>query len=404
MSATASVSDIVAPKLGYGISDADQHFYEAPDSITKYLDPTYRHAFRWIDLDGRRSLLLNNKLYTLIPNPTYDPVGSPGAMAEYFRGHNPEGKTVKELCGPLQPLEQSFRYREPRMQVLDQQGVDFCIMLPTQALGLEEMLWEDPGAVVACMRSLNRWTHEEWSWNVDDRVVVTGVITLIDPVEAERELETLIEQGCKVIGMRPGPVKVPGHSYSIGDPMYDRFWARCAEAGVIVGIHAADTSYSTQQAMWGETGKVGWKQTPLAEIMAVHTERPIFDTMAAMISHGVFDRHPKLKVAVLELGTGWIPELFRRMKIAYGKMPQTFAQDPIQNFVDHVWVMPFAEDDVADLVRYLPIENVIYGSDWPHPEGLADPEDYVFDLQAFTPAEQKLIMRDNLRKLAGLPV
>jgi predicted TIM-barrel fold metal-dependent hydrolase len=55
-------------------------------------------------------------------------------------------------------------------------------------------------------------------------------------------------------------------------------------------------------------------------------------------------------------------------------------------------------------VRYLPIENVIYGSDWPHPEGLADPEDYVFDLQAFTPAEQKLIMRDNLRKLAGLPV
>ena len=82
MSATAAVSDIVAPKLGYGISDADQHFYEAPDSITKYLDPAYRHAFRWIDIDGRRSLLLNNKLYTLIPNPTYDPVGSPCAMSD----------------------------------------------------------------------------------------------------------------------------------------------------------------------------------------------------------------------------------------------------------------------------------------------------------------------------------
>jgi predicted TIM-barrel fold metal-dependent hydrolase len=66
--------------------------------------------------------------------------------------------------------------------------------------------------------------------------------------------------------------------------------------------------------------------------------------------------------------------------------------------------MPFAEDDVVELVKHLPIENVIYGSDWPHPEGLAEPEDYIFDLKSFTPAEQRLIMRDNLRKMAGLPV
>jgi hypothetical protein len=273
MSAPAPVSAIVAPKLGYGISDADQHFYEAPDSITRYLDPAYRHAFRWIDLDGRKTLLLNNKLYTLIPNPTYDPVGSPGSMAEYFRGHNPDGKSVKEMCGPLQAFDPAFRYREPRLKVLDAQGVDLCIMLPTQALGLEEMMWEDPGAVVACMHALNRWTHEEWSWNIDDRVLVTGVITLIDSVAAEQELELLIEQGCKVIGIRPGPVKVPGRNYSIGDARYDRFWARCAEAGVVVGMHAADTSYSTQQAAWGESARLAgsrrrwprsWPSTPSA--------------------------------------------------------------------------------------------------------------------------------------------
>jgi predicted TIM-barrel fold metal-dependent hydrolase len=402
MSAVAPEREIVAPKLGYGISDADQHFYEAPDSITRYLDPAYRRAFRWIEVDGRATLLLNDKLYTLIPNPTYDPVASPGSMVEYFRGHNPDGRSVKELCGPLQALDPAFRYREPRMRVLDQQGVELCIMLPTQALGLEEMLWEDPGAVVACMHALNRWTCEEWAWNIDDRVLVTGVVSLIDPVAAEREAELLIGQGCKVIGLRPGPVKVPGHNFSIGHPMYDRFWARCAEAGAVIGMHAADTSYAQQQAMWGEHGQVGWKQTPLAEIMAVHTERPIFDTMAAMISHGVFDRHPALKVAVLELGAGWVPELFRRMRIAYGKMPQLFACDPIESFVDHVWVMPFYEDDLTRLTEQLPIENIVYGSDWPHPEGLADPQDFVDDLAAFTPEQQRLIMRDNLRRLAGL--
>ncbi len=131
---------IVNERLGYGISDADQHFYEAPDSITRYLDPAYRHSFRWVDVDGRKMLLLNDKLFKLIPNPTYDPVAPPGSMVEYFKGHNPEGKSLKELVGPQIHLEESFRYREPRMKVLDEQGVDLCIMLPTLALGLEEML------------------------------------------------------------------------------------------------------------------------------------------------------------------------------------------------------------------------------------------------------------------------
>jgi predicted TIM-barrel fold metal-dependent hydrolase len=88
------------------------------------------------------------------------------------------------------------------------------------------------------------------------------------------------------------------------------------------------------------------------------------------------------------------------MKIAYGKAPQSFAQDPVQSFIDHVWVMPFYEDDLTELTAVYPIEKVIYGSDWPHPEGYADPQDYVDDLAAFTPEQQRLILRENLRTLA----
>ncbi len=405
MSITDSTSPIVASRLGYGISDADQHFYEAPDSITKYLDPQHRHAFRWIEVDGRKQLMLNDKLYRLIPNPTYDPVSPPGSMVEYFRGNNPDGKTLGQIAGPMQPLQESFRYREPRMQVLDQQGIEMCIMLPTQALGLEEMLWEDPAATVACVTALNRWTYEEWSWNIDDRVFVTPVITLIDPAAAEQELERLITEGCKVIGMRPAPIKAPGITRSPGDAVYDRFWARVAEAGVIVGMHAADTPYGAYLQMWGESGRwLGHKTSSLAEIMGIYTDRTIFDMMSAMIAHGVFDRHPKLKIAVLELGAAWVPHLMTRLKIAYGKAPQNFGCDPVDSFVEHTWVMPFYEDDLTELTRQFPVERLVYGSDWPHPEGLADPQDYVDDLEAFSPAQQKMIMRDNLRQLAGLPI
>ncbi|MCU1344174.1 MAG: Amidohydrolase, partial [Acidimicrobiia bacterium] len=383
---TSTEPTVVASKLGYGISDADQHFYEAPDAVTKYLDPAYRDAFRWVDVDGRKMLLLNDRLYRLIPNPTYDPVARPGSMVEYFRGHNPEGKSLKELAGPQMALDPAFRFREPRMKVLDSQGVDLCIMLPTQALGLEEMLWEDPAAMVACVRSLNRWIFEEWTWNTDNRVLTTGVITLIDPDAAVKELDLLIEQGCRVVGMRPGPVKTPNFRRSIGDPVYDPFWARAADAGVVIGMHAADTPYGGYLEAWGESGRwLGHKASPLAEIMGIHTERTIYDTMAAAISHGVFDRHPTLKVAVLELGAGWVPELVRRMKVAYGKTPQNFTQDPVQSFYDHVWVMPFYEDSLIELTRHFPVDKIIYGSDWPHPEGLADPEEYIGDLNGFTP-------------------
>ena len=401
MSTTATVSTIVAPKLGYGISDADQHFYEAPDSVTKYLDPKHRHAFRWIDVDGRRQLMLNDRLYKLIPNPTYDPVSPPGSMVDYFRGNNPEGKTLGQIAGPMQPLQPSFRYREPRLAVLDQQGVDLCIMLPTQALGLEEMLWEDPDAAMACVTALNRWTFEEWSWNIDDRVLVTGVISLIDPVGAEQELERLIGEGCRVIGLRPAPIKAPGVTRSPGDPVYDRFWARVAEAGIAVGIHAADTPYGSYLKLWGEDGRwLGHKTSSLAEIMGVYTDRTIYDMMAALIAHGVFDRHPKIKIAVLELGAAWVPHLMTRMKIAYGKAPQNFGRDPVESFLEHTWVMPFYEDDLTELVRHFPVERLIYGSDWPHPEGLADPQDYIADLASFTPQQQRLIMRENLRTFA----
>jgi predicted TIM-barrel fold metal-dependent hydrolase len=152
--------------------------------------------------------------------------------------------------------------------------------------------------------------------------------------------------------------------------------------------------------MWGESGTyTGHRMSSLAEVLGIHVERTIYDTMAVMITHGVFDRHPKLKVAVLELGSGWVPNLFRRLKIAYGKAPQNFGREPIQSFIDHVHVMPFYEDDLTEILRHLPVENLIFGSDWPHPEGYANPGDAIADLGALTPHQQRLVLRENLRSL-----
>jgi predicted TIM-barrel fold metal-dependent hydrolase len=277
-------------------------------------------------------------------------------------------------------------------------------MLPTLALGLEEMLWETPLALAACARAINQWMFEEWGWDLGDRGQTLGVISFIDPGAAEAELKVLLDQGCRLIGARPAPVKLPGVRRSIGDPMFDRVYSMIEEAGAVLAFHAADTGYGDVVEKWGEGGRMeSWKSSPLGEILGIHTDRPITETLAAIISHGVFRRHPKLKVAALELGAGWVPELFRKMKIAYGKMPHAFEfQDPCETFREHVWVMPFYEDELSKVVDCIGVDRMIFGSDWPHPEGFADPQEYAGDLASFSPADQRKILRDNLRSLAGV--
>src|SRR4029453_3018066 len=138
---------------------------------------------------------------------------------------------------------------------------------------------------------------------------------------------------------------------------------------------------------------LGWKESPFSEIISVHIERPVFDTMAALVSHGVLDRHPTLRVAVLEQGSGWVRYLVRRMRIAYGKMPQAFGRDPVESFREHVWVAPFYEDDLSELRELIGPERLLFDSAWQPPEGAARPADWIEDLGAFSPDEQRRILR-----------
>ena len=81
----AAELDVNGPAIDYALCDADEHYYEAEDALTRYLDPKYRRAVRWIEMGGRKTLLINDRLVTVVPNPTYDPVGVPGSIETYFR-------------------------------------------------------------------------------------------------------------------------------------------------------------------------------------------------------------------------------------------------------------------------------------------------------------------------------
>ena len=64
-----------------------------------------------------------------------------------------------------------------------------------------------------------------------------------------------------------------------------------------------------------------------------------------------------------------------------------------------MWVAPYYEDDLLALRDAIGAEHIIFGSDWPHAEGLEHPTDFVHDLDGFTDEEIRLVMRDNGLKL-----
>ena len=55
------------------------------------------------------------------------------------------------------------------------------------------------------------------------------------------------------------------------------------------------------------------------------------------------------------------------------KMPDGFPEDPIEAFKRCVYVAPFWEDDFKKMADLCGIDRIMFGSDWPHPEGLAEP-------------------------------
>ena len=76
-----------------------------------------------------------------------------------------------------------------------------------------------------------------------------------------------------------------------------------------------------------------------------------------------------------------------------------YKQDPALLFKEHVWINPFWEDDVYEIESLMGADRVIFGSDWPHIEGMPEPLDYVPELSKFDDTKKQLILRDNTRSL-----
>src|ERR1700722_1811674 len=130
--------------LDVAVFDADNHLYETVEAFTKFLPDRYRSAVDYVDVHGRTKIVVRGQISDYIPNPTFDVVARPGAQEEYFRLGNPEGKNRREIFGEPMRAIPAFREPAPRIELMDEQGLDRALMFPTLASLVEERMREAP--------------------------------------------------------------------------------------------------------------------------------------------------------------------------------------------------------------------------------------------------------------------
>jgi predicted TIM-barrel fold metal-dependent hydrolase len=384
------------------IFDADNHLYETEDAVTKFLPNRYKGVVKYVEVDGRKKIVVKNTISEFIPNPTFEVVARPGAQEEYYRVGNPDGKSKREIFGkPIRSIP-AFREPAPRLELMDEQGVERTLMFPTLASLLEERLRDDIEAMHAVVHSLNEWLYETWQFVYAERIFTTPVITLPIVERAFEELEWVVERGARVVLIRPAPVPGFKGPRSFALPEYDPFWAKVVEHDVLVALHSSDSGYDRYTNEWTGSGS---EYLPFEHgaFRQYQLWRPVEDSVASLVIHGALTRFPQLKIAIVENGSSWLGPLMTTLADIHKKMPQEFEEHPVDVIKRNVHISPFWEEDLVALTRLLGEDRVLFGSDFPHPEGLASPRSYLGDLAGAPDDLVQKIMGGNLARLMNVP-
>ncbi len=391
-------------RLPYATFDADNHLYENQDALTKFLPSEYAGVIKYVDVNGRTKLAIRDQISDYIPNPTFAKVAVPGGFGGTAANRGQGGVGLQSGVRPkAMPSLNAFFDPEPRLALMKEMGIGRTVLWPTLVSVLEERVADDPDVAVAVIHAFNQWMHEHWSYAYYDAIFPTPIISLTGGVDtALKELEYVYERGAKIFLMRVAPVPTWKGRKSFALPEFDPFWERVQELEVVVGMHSGDAGYQRYLNEWEGVSNemLPFKAMGSRAFRAMASDKSVVDdAVASIIGHGLATRFPKLKFMPVEYNATWIRPFLRRMQAAYERSPAVFEEDPFEVFKRNFYVHIFHEPDPQGLLDMgLRADRLMFGSDFPHPEGLEDPLAYSEVVENLAPEVQELIMGGTVAK------
>ena len=352
-------------RLGSRVIDCDQHLYEGRTMWAEHIDPDDRDqalaivddelGYPWLTWGGRRIELCD--------------VQHPGRTVELgdFRTRQRQGLPPDYAYDDALPAD----YWEPSARVakLDAMGLDEAVLFPNFGLLWERRLSEDLHALTANMTAWNRWCATV----VQDgkgRLHPVAHLTLRDPDWLGSELAALSAGGVRLAMIAPAAVD----GRPLSHPAHDPLWAAFVEHGVTPVFHVADQPRLLDDAFYAEPDDTF---VPVLESIFLWTPPAV--AVTDLIINGTFERHPDLRLGIVELSSIWVPMYLLMLDGGWdftstlnGGPPADLRLRPSEYFRDRVRVSSFSYEQ-PDRLTARSADLYMCCSDYPHSEGTATP-------------------------------
>lgn len=371
--------------------DSDTHLFEPRDMWQRYIDPQDREValhmaedelgYVWL-MQGERKLRMGG------PHRPGD-VDGIGAFRQRWLQGLPAEFDYDAFTAP---------YSDPaaRLEHLDRIGFAASIMFPNYGIGWEGELSDDLRSMTANMAAWNRWIIDVVAEG-RGRLHPVAHLTLRDGEWFERQLDALAAGGVR-LAMIP-PALVDGRPLS--HPDLDRAWASFVDHGITPVFHVANQPRPFDQAWYGEEIEAGI--SPLS-VVFIWTAAAL--SMTDLIINGVFERHPDLRMGIMELSARWVPQHLQLMDGGYRHTARfngeatPLSMLPSEYFRRQVRVAAFAYEQPSGLIGQGG-DIFMACSDYPHTEGTLTPtEDY--EAVGLSPDDHPALFSDNAAYLLRL--
>ena len=358
------------------VISADSHVQEPPELYSEWLDKPFREMGPRIEeRDGARYVVFDGKRPRRV-DLAEERLNDDDQDRE-FRGDPTGGRDI-----------------DRRLKDQARDGVSAEVIYPNSSLFLYNS--RNAAYQYAVARAYNDWAIGLFG-AASDRFAPVAIVPVIDLDEAVRQVERVAKAGFRTIKI---PLTVESRPYNLPD--YDRFWAACADHGLVVSLHAFTETEDQFPADWGEEEGTGGGLSHMAMSMA-RGQNPV----ALLIASGALQRHPKLRFVVVECGAGWLAWLLyvmdEQVERKHMWMRPRLEMKPSE-FFRRQGAVTFSDDPIAlRHLDYTGAEVLLWGSDYPHDEGTFPHSQEVIDrtFAGITPEQKRMIVHDNAAKLYG---
>ena len=347
--------------------DADSHIMELPDFLKAYADPAIRDQIPEVSYSA--SLVTDEEVAVIVNQGGKHSPAHVQSMIEL-------GDKLINTSKEIQALG-AFDAAD-RTTALDMLGFKKQLVFATHSVALPFHPSSKTEARLryGATRAHNR--HMADFCKMDNRLMGVGIVPLDVPSLAIEELDFALDNGMEAIWV---PHRAP-IGFAPGHVDLEPFWAKLAESGVPFVLHVGGSPLQALKA-WSNNGRKavkdwmgGGENVRSKDAVLLHQAPETFVSM--MVMDGVFDRHPGLRGAAVELGAAWVPEMLHRLDDTtriYSRVDESirFDRKPSEQLTQQMGFTPFPHENVARLIEHSNKELYLFSSDYPHVEGGRDP-------------------------------